>query len=135
MSISRSRTPGYWRPSLIADQVKHQHDAAADYNSYPQTEIISGSNTCTRNAYQRARVSVPVAVKPFTFAGPTEAFCCGDPIIKEIRCTGTKNRICYFTISQEICVEIPIHFGANACVGSTWVDCLEASTDDCDDCQ
>lgn len=97
-------------------------------------ELFQKHNTCVRTAYQRAVVSVPVAVKPFSVAGPTNTLCCSDPVVTNVRCTGTKDRICYFTITQEICVEVPIHFGAEAHVGEPGVDCLETSLEECDDC-
>lgn len=87
--------------------------------------------TCTKTTYQRAKVSVPVVVKPISFAGPTTTLCKSEPVIKDIRCTGTDNQVCYFTIVQEICVEVPIHFGANATVGLPSVDCLPVSLDNC----
>lgn len=90
---------------------------------------------CTRHAFQRAKVNVPVAVKPFSFAGPAKTFCESDPVLKKIRWKRRcQEEICYFTFSQEICVEIPIHFGAKARAGKPWVDCHEAWAEDCGDC-
>lgn len=90
------------------------------------------SVTCTRFAYQRANVSVPVVVKPFSFAGPTTTMCCDEPKLKDIRCEWGDNRICYFTFTQEICVEVPIHFGANATAGKPSIECLPVSLEKCD---
>lgn len=105
------------------------------YKHEPVTEPAAIQNTCTKSAYQRATVNVPVAVKPFALAGSTKTYCCSDPVIKGIRCNQYHNEeICYFTFSQEICVEVPIHFGAKACVGDSWVDCHGASTEECIDC-
>lgn len=97
-------------------------------------ELVSKHTTCVKTAYQRAIVSVPVAVKPFSVPGPTHTLCCSEPVVTNVRCTGTKEKICYFTISQEICVEVPIHFGAEAQVGEPGVDCLRTSLEDCEDC-
>lgn len=101
---------------------------------YIPDKIDPKNITCTKNAYQRANISVPVVVKPFSFAGPTTTLCNTEPIIKDIRCTGTTDQVCYFTIVQEICVEVPIHFGANASVGLPSVDCLPVSFNKNDCC-
>ena len=50
-------------------------------------------------------------------------------------CDGVKNGQCVFTISQDICVEVPVEFGAVACVVDAYVGCNGASADDiCPDC-
>lgn len=135
-------------PFIKAGSWTHHHKSSArsrpeaekddyrdDYNDHCRDDRISRDDTCNSNVYHKAKVSVPVAVKPFSFAEPTRTICCGDPVIKHVHCIdGCKDRICYFTISQEICVEIPIHFGARARIGETWVDCLETSAEDRDDC-
>ncbi len=99
-------------------------------------DTISHDNICTNKTYQRVTVNVPIAVKPFSFTGETKTTCCSDPIIKKITyaCNSNKEQVCYFTISQEICVEVPVYFGAAAYAGKFRVKCHEASTDDCSDC-
>lgn len=90
-------------------------------------------NTCTVKAAQKAIVNVPFSLKPFAVAGPANTLCLEEPVIKDVRCSchGTSNQVCYVTISQEICVEVPISFGAKVSVGKYWVECVEP----CDNCQ
>jgi hypothetical protein len=93
--------------------------------------------TCTSTGYQPATVCTPVTVTPFADAGDTTTFCCGDPIITPgaAVCAGTRNGSCTFTITQDICIEVPIEFGANAVTGDTFVECGEASAEDiCANC-
>jgi hypothetical protein len=45
----------------------------------------------------------------------------------ENKCGGTKNGVCTFTITQEICVKVPVVFGATSDVGDTFVECKGAS--------
>lgn len=46
-----------------------------------------------------------------------------------------KNGTCVFTVSQNICVEVPVEFGAVAEVGDTYVSCSGATAEDiCTDC-
>lgn len=105
-------------------------------NDVVYTETVE--QTCPATGYQKASVCVPVSVAPFAQAGKTVTKCCGEPKVVdgEAVCPGKKNGICSFTISQTICVEVPVSFGAVATVGDTYVDCLGASTDDiCVNCK
>ncbi|MDK2802996.1 MAG: hypothetical protein KFW09_06485 [Oscillospiraceae bacterium] len=88
--------------------------------------------------YQKASVCVPVTVIPFANVGDTSTFCCKDPIIQPgtIKCEGEINGTCSFTISQEICVAVPINFGAISKVGDLSVNPTEASNKDiCTECK
>lgn len=94
--------------------------------------------TCPATGFQKVSVCVPVTVTPFAHAGKTVTKCCGDPEVTagEAVCGGKKNGTCSFTISQTICVEVPVDFGAVATVGDTFVECLGASADDiCVNCR
>lgn len=86
--------------------------------------------TCPAVAYQRARVCVPVTITPFASTGDTTTYCCGEATIieGEATCPGTPLGSCVFTIIQDICVEVPVAFGANATVGDYSVQCLGAGT-------
>ena len=93
--------------------------------------------TCPTAAYQSATVCVPVTVTPFAHTGTTSAKCCGTPIVTPGKntCGGTKNGTCIFTISQDICVTVPVDFGATAVPGDTYVTCNVATSEDiCADC-
>lgn len=99
------------------------------------------SNICEHTspsvAYQRSSVCVPVSVKPFATVGTPVTKCCGTPYVAlgKNTCDGVKNGECVFTITQDICVEIPVMFGAKAIVGDTYVNCISASEKDiCSDC-
>ena len=41
-----------------------------------------------------------------------------------------KNGSCAFTITQDICVAVPVEFGAVASVGDSFVSCSDASDQD-----
>jgi hypothetical protein len=87
--------------------------------------------------YQSASLCVPVTVTPFARAQATVTKCCGAPVVTAgiNTCGGTKNGTCLFTISQDICVSVPVAFGAAATVGDVYVTCNGASADDiCTDC-
>ncbi|MEG0144934.1 MAG: hypothetical protein RR739_02595 [Clostridia bacterium] len=99
----------------------------------PSTE----PQTCPTVGYQSASICVPVTVTPFATTGTTQTICCGSPIVVSGKntCNGVKNGTCAFTISQDICVAVPVDFGATASVGDTFVNCNGASANDiCSDC-
>lgn len=101
--------------------------------------IEKGRKGCKTLTYQYANVSVPVTVRPCVNAGNAVAFCCGEPDIKRSYCSlkhgGNGGGGCRFTLSQCICIEVPIEFDANALIGTPCVECGEAGVaDGCDNC-
>lgn len=98
-----------------------------DSNPVPEQNL-----DCPAVGYQALTVSVPVTVTPYASTGATTTKCCGTPIIKSgaTRGDGTVNGICNFSIGQNIIVAIPVAFGADATVGDTYVDALEASAEE-----
>ena len=96
------------------------------------------NQTCPTISYQQADVCVPVTVSPYATAGTTTTHCCGDPIVVSGKntCAGRKGDVCVFTVTQRVCVEVPVAFGATATVGDAYVDCLGASAEEntCSQC-
>ena len=93
--------------------------------------------TCPAVGYQSVSVCVPITVTPYAKTGATVTKCCGNPVVTPGRniCGGLKNGSCFFTISQDICVAVPVDFGAIATVGDTYVACNGAGADEiCADC-
>ena len=94
--------------------------------------------TCPATGFQKISICVPVTVTPFARANQAITKCCGEAVVVpgEKPCAGKKNGVCTFTISQTICVEVPVVFGATSETGDTYVDCLGASADDiCMNCR
>ena len=85
-------------------------------------EVLNETQTCPAVGYQSASICVPV----------TATKCCGTPVVTPGRevCNGMKNGSCVFTITQDICVAVPVEFGAVATVGDTYVSCNEVSDND-----
>ena len=115
----------------------------AKYRNYGSSSAAVYTNppadqTCPAVGYQRIGLCVPVTVTPFVHPKATKTKCCGSPKIKsdQMTCPGKKNGVCTFTISQTICIEVPVDFGATATVDDIYVDCLGASADDiCTNCK
>ncbi|MDD3428499.1 MAG: hypothetical protein PHG02_00650 [Oscillospiraceae bacterium] len=93
------------------------------------------SRSCDVKAYSLCEVSVPVTVTPYAKIGTIKSKCCGKPIIvcDEKPPKGKVNGSCSFTITQKICVEIPVEFGTETRTAEAYVACLGASEKDlCD---
>jgi len=90
--------------------------------------------TCSASGFQKAIITVPVTVKPYVKAGETTTVCCGDPIITagKVLCNsdGKINGTCSFTLTQKICIEVPVTIGAKSYVGSPAVECGPVSEED-----
>lgn len=100
-------------------------------------EMLGETQTCPSIGYQSASVCVPVTVTPFAQTGLTTTKCCGAAVVTpgNAVCGGVKNGSCVFTITQDICVAVPVEFGAVATVGDPSVSCNDASADDiCTSC-
>ena len=82
--------------------------------------------------YQKETGCVPVKVTPFAKPGTAKATCCGEPIVRPgTQCTGNQTS-CSFTITQNLCIEIPISFDAVIETGAAVVQCGTVSEKECD---
>lgn len=72
-------------------------------------QTLGEEQTCPTVAYQMSSVCVPVTVTPFARTGSTFTKCCGNATVTPgmAVCSGVKNGSCVFTISQNICVQVP----------------------------
>ena len=93
---------------------------------------LTDNQTCPTVGYQSASICVPVTVTPYAQTGMTTTKCCGAPVVTPGLniCGGVKNGSCSFTITQDICVAVPVEFGAVASVGDSYVSCNDASEQD-----
>lgn len=109
-----------------------QSNPQMETQSVPHSEEILCDKACPASGYQLANVCVPVTIIPFAEAKKPIANCIGDPVVTPGKdaCCGHHNGCCSFTISQRICVEVPVIFGAKAVVGETIVDCECTSAKD-----
>lgn len=84
--------------------------------------------TCTNVSTQYADMSVPVRLKPYAIVGEVETECCGDAVITQRQCQGSVCPCgCEMTITQAVCIHIPIEYGTNAEIGDTVVVCKKTS--------
>lgn len=93
--------------------------------------------TCPAVAFVPFTVCAPVTVTPFVNKLPTTTFCCGSPTVTPgpATCAGVENGSASFIITQDICVRVPVEFGANSNVGNPFVQAGDATDEDvCTNC-
>ncbi|WP_193726008.1 hypothetical protein [Anaerosacchariphilus polymeriproducens] len=88
---------------------------------------------CDSVFYQIETVCVPVKITPFADPGEATATCCGEPTIVNggTSCPGASGS-CFFTVTQRLCIRIPISFGAVIETGDAKVQCGEVTEVECD---
>lgn len=92
----------------------------------------NGNTPCESVFYQKETVCVPVKVTPYAKAGIAKASCCGNPIVRAgVQCTGSQTS-CTFTITQDLCIEVPVSFGAEIETGTATVQCGSVGEEECD---
>jgi len=101
----------------------------ADYLSNAHITNEAEQQSCSAITYQSATLSIPVTVNPVVNTGNINTFCCGEPVISISSCSVKNNERpnggCRFTITQSICIEIPIEFSAKAHIETPGVQCGE----------
>lgn len=102
--------------------------------------VCNGSpveETCPSVAYVPMTLCTPVTVTPFARTIDPTTFCCGEPEVTAgpAECPGVRNGSVTFTISQDICVRVPVEFGATTVVGDLFVQAGQPTSEDvCTDC-
>lgn len=90
-----------------------------------------GVPSCESTFYQTETVCVPVTVTPFAKSKGATARCCGETVVtKQDKCPMGK-KSCVFTVTQPLCVEISIEFGADIDTGDASVICGDVSDEGC----
>lgn len=95
-------------------------------NEQPQESCVDVREnlTCTVVTSQYADVSVPMKLKPYANVGELVTECCGEPVIALRSCQGANCSCgCEITITQTICIRIPMEYGTETDVGDTTAIC------------
>lgn len=88
--------------------------------------------SCNNVFFQKENVCVPVTVKPFAIPGMATVTCCKRPVVRPGAMCPTGLPSCTFTVTQELCIEIPISFGADVRTGTATVQCGDVTETPCD---
>lgn len=87
--------------------------------------------SCESTFYQRETVCVPVTVTPFATSKNVTARCCGNPVVATQDSCPRGEKTCTFTVTQPLCIEISIEFGADIDTGVASVLCGNVSEEGC----
>lgn len=98
-----------------------------------------GDGSCPRDVYVPATVCADINITPYVQhrCEPT-LHCCGEPRLSSTptSCPGVKNQTIHFTVSQDICIKIPLEFGATTLVGEPFVQAGNPTLEDiCSGCE
>lgn len=93
------------------------------------TALQNEEGVCETTIHENVCVQATVTVEPDVQPGESRSFCLGNPIIGS--CPGTLRENCVFTVSQNICVQIPLTFSANATAVPNGIVCNEVGIGDC----
>ena len=122
------KPPCYGSESKPPSKDKYPYPIYDEDRKYQGTTSIKA---CESINYHKARVSIPVEIKPFSEIGPVCAKCNGRPQIipGDIECYKHSDKCCKFIISQEVTVAIPVEFGAKTIVGDEYIECMTITND------
>jgi hypothetical protein len=85
---------------------------------------------CPATVHDTVCIGADVTITPdVQVDGEIESFCVGGPVIGV--CPGTPEPTCSFTVSQRICVQVPLVFSATATADPAGVVCETADTGEC----
>ncbi len=95
-----------------------------ELDEYADEKKLKCEIACKERFYQSSTLSVPVRIKPFAQVGRITTACCGAPVITPgCDCQGECDQVCEFVITQKLCVELPIRFGADVKTKAPRVQC------------
>lgn len=89
------------------------------------------SKNCNKTVHQKAKITLPISIEPYVIAGKIKTKCCGMPRVT-IDPLGDCKDSCHYLITQEICIDIPLKFGAVTETRETFIECdLPVIDDNC----
>ncbi|MFI3175937.1 MAG: hypothetical protein R3Y67_00415 [Eubacteriales bacterium] len=119
------------------------NECDCELEDYCEEKKLKCEIACKEKFYQSSELSVPVKIRPFAQIGRITTACYGAPVITPgSDCQGDCDQVCEFVITQKLCVELPIRFGADVktkaprvqcgCMTESECDCKNTSTSMCD---
>jgi hypothetical protein len=84
---------------------------------------------CPTTVHETVCVDAEVTITPLVTVGEIHTNCIGDAVLGS--CPGTPSQFCTFNIRQEICVEVPLTFEANASATPRGIVCSTPNIGSC----
>lgn len=89
---------------------------------------------CEKVVHQKAKINLPVSIEPYVISGKIKTKCCGVPTVTIDPYCDCKD-CCHYLITQKICIDIPLKFGAITETKDSFIECEEAYIDDESPCE
>ena len=86
---------------------------------------------CSDFTNETVCIQAEVTITPTVTVGEIESFCVGDPVIGSCQGTPSPTGSCTFTVSQSICVQVPLTFAAQATAVPAGISCGDPGTGPC----
>ena len=82
-------------------------------------------DSCSKSASQCVSVSLPIEVSPAATLGEITTSCQGTPTVT---CqTDASRNLCVLTVTQQVCLSIPVCYGVSTTAGAAEIACAEDS--------
>jgi hypothetical protein len=86
---------------------------------------------CPATVHETVCVQARVTIVPIVTVGEIQSFCVGGPVIGACPGTPSPTNTCTFSVSQNICVVVPLFFSAGATAEPTGIVCGEPAAGTC----
>lgn len=108
----------------------YEHEAILPYQT-PEESCQTGGN-CNKVSTQCVDVSAPLTLTPTASIGTVTVACQGEPAIT---CTTSPDgSSCVVTLTQKVCVTVPMRYGVTMSAGDPKIDCSCGSGCTCPAC-
>jgi len=107
---------------LNTEQVSSEDINAAQLNQFAE---------CPATVHETVCVQADIIITPVVTVGDIQSFCVGTPVIGECPGTPSPTMNCSFSVSQSICVQVPLTFSALGEAVPTGIVCGTPGTGPC----
>ncbi len=104
----------------------YEHEALRSCQTEETTCPING---CSKVSTQCVDVSAPVVLAPTASLGSPTVTCQGSPSVTCV--TSSDKTYCTVTLTQQVCVSIPVCYGVSIATGEVTIACADGGTGGC----
>ena len=98
-------------------------NAETNLNAENLTAVQDTPVECPAIVHETVCIQADVSITPAVTVGEILSFCVGGPVIGACPGTPSPTDSCTFTVSQNICVQVPLTFSAAATAEPTGIIC------------
>lgn len=97
----------------------YEHEPMLAY----QGEELCSTGSCSKVATQCVNISAPMTLQPAAVVGTVAVTCQGTPTITCV--TNGDGTSCTLTMTQQICVSVPVRYGVTMTTGEATIGCAD----------